>query len=200
MRQHGGALFQQFQQQQQQASPQPPAPEYGATHTPEHRAWKTAMNAAFADALKQLPAVARERGTVLVLDDDAQPAFGTSRHLIAAGTVRHPAQLRIVQWDAQKAANMRSLDAALGPRVVTGAVQEYLSAESPNAARQTDGAYAGLYLDVCGTIDAQLLPALDGLLTHPAQREAGWPVVLGATWCARDPLGNTSEASECHLD
>ena len=157
------------------------------------------MNTAFADALKQLPVTAREQGTVLVLDDDAQPAFGTSRHLLATGAVQHPAQLRIVQWDAHKAANMRSLDATLGPRVVTGAVQAYLSAEPPHPARQDDGAYAGLYLDVCGTIDAQLLPALDGLLTHPAQRTAGWPVVLGVTWCARDPHGHTSEANECRL-
>jgi hypothetical protein len=115
---------------------------------------------------------------------------------LEAGAVATPEQLRIVQRDAEKAAAMQC-DPTFGTRVVQGAVQDYLTDET-SAEFTADGRYAGLYLDMCGTVSAQLLPALEALLGRMSQRGGG-PCVLGVTWCARDPMGNTSEESECRL-
>ena len=131
---------------------------------------------------------------MLVLDDDRRPAFGTSRCLLKQNAIDGPEQLRIVQWDEEKAARMRShaKHPALGQRVACADVGEYL------ASAEREPYFRGVYLDVCGTIATHILPALHALLTHPAQRASG-PCVIGVTWCTRDPRGHTSDASECEL-
>ena len=104
---------------------------------------------------------------------------------------RRPEQLRIVQWDEEKAARMRN-DAkhpALGQRVVCADVGEYL------ASAEREPYFRGVYLDVCGTAITHLLPAIKALITHPAQKQAG-PCVIGVTWCTRDPSGHTSDESK----
>ena len=133
-------------------------------------------------------AVAGCTGTLLVLDDDTHPPFGTSRRLVEHHGV-DPTQLCIVQADPTKAAAMKS-DQQFGPQVVQDYVHLYLQ-KGEHTTPATHTHYAGMYLDLCGSWTGQLEPALQAVLevlrTTPTQPHQ--PFILGVTWCTRDAYG-----------
>ena len=141
-------------------------------------------------------AVAGCTGTLLVLDDDTHPPFGTSRRLVEHHGV-DATQLCIVQADPTKAAAMQS-DPQFGPQVVHDYVQSYLKrGHTP----PTHTHYAGMYLDLCGSWSGQLEPALKAVMevlrTAPSQHgHANKPFILGVTWCTRDVVVETTALAE----
>ena len=129
---------------------------------------------------------------VLVLDDNKKPAFGTSLRLVREKWIQ-PEQLRIVQCCDEKAADMQKHE-VFGPRVVHAAVQDYLE--------QGDERFAGAYLDLCGTWDKQLRPALEALFARPQALppHGSPPFVLGVTWITRDAQSQTENEVKIALN
>jgi hypothetical protein len=82
---------------------------------------------------------------------------------------------------------------AFGSQVVHASVQDYL--------REGDERYAGMYLDLCGTWEAQLRPALEALFARPdaLPPPGAPPFVLGVTWGTRNPYGQTEDAAAAAL-
>lgn len=146
-------------------------------------------------------AVAGCTGTLLVLDDDTHPPFGTSRRLVEHHGV-DATQLCIVQADPTKAAVMQS-DPQFGPQVVHDYVHLYLKKGQPHTP-PTHTHYAGMYLDLCGSWSGQLEPALKAVMevlrTAPSQHgHANKPFILGVTWCTRDAYGHPETAALAEL-
>ena len=106
---------------------------YGECHTQEHRQWKIDMNDVFGKAISGYT------GKVLVLDDNANPAFGTSRRLVEHHGI-DVSQLRIVQCETDKANEMKAHD-TFGSRVVEDDVTGHLKNK-----QHADEYYDGVYL------------------------------------------------------
>jgi len=134
---------------------------YGAAHDDPHRRFKADTNAAFVAAVGPV-------GGVLVLDDDAHPAFGTSTALRG----RYPdiaVRLHVPQCDEDKAERMKTHPdfPDFGARVTHeegGAALRRLLASGLRAA----------YYDSCQHL-ATVVRALEGLRFPPG-------FVLGVTW------------------
>ena len=129
---------------------------------------------------------------VLVLDDNANPAFGTSQLLVEHHGLK-VSQLRIVQCETDKANEMKA-HRKFGSLVVEGYVQDHLKDE-----QYADEFYDGVYLDLCGSWDKQLKPALEALMFKCKKASVSMSFVLGVTWCTRNPYGQTTDASVAEL-
>jgi len=110
---------------------------------------------------------------LLVLDDDANPPFGTSNYLCDHFGV-NPDHLHIPQNNLEKAERMKH-DEKFGKCVHHNTV-EYLE--------NTDVQFGGMYLDLCGTYTGQLKPALEEFFRRDRIHPEG--IVLAMTWTHRD--------------